>query len=314
MKSIREFLKEFIFDQYCVPWFISARIREKFLLFQCQTNYLAREIGAISKKDKTKRKVECTFLIAHKDCSVFLKLCVDSICRYASNINYEVIIADDFSNEQEFSEATKLVSDRVRLYRHEVRRGHPFMLEWLYNRANSKYVVILDQDAILLSVGWQELFEEFSKNEHLLLIGARDQCLIRNSPQMVHPSFILLNKERCAKGLKPPYFFGRLRSYGKFEIGQPEQHHVLTCKVLLNNAKSVEYLENYQTKYGFGTVSYFGSKEKAIVYHQWYSGRIYKYNNDEMIDGFPVAKIRDSVNNFLRDFENNKLDLREIRK
>lgn len=305
MKTIREF----VFDQRCIPYCFSNKVTNQFKYFVCRFG-----IAKFSKYkcDSKEKEVKCTFLIPHKDCAKFLKLCVNSIQQNAKSISYEIIIADDASSEQEFLQVLELLQPGITIYRFANKHGHPFVLEWLYSRARSQYVVILDQDAMLVSRYWENLFHEFDVSAQLLLIGVRDQYVIRWSPQMVHPSFLLINKKRISTALKGPFFFGDKPFYEKYQIGYPESYHALSCKALAFHSDSIRYLESYKTKYGFGSVAYHQSIENLIIYHQWYSGRINSLEDSQVIDGFSVRTLRDGLNNFFDDHSSGKLNFEPV--
>lgn len=253
-----------------------------------------------------------TFAIPHKDCSTFLKLCIESIHAHSGQMDYQIIVADDCSEEGEFASARGLVGDKVSLTRFHSPKGHPFALEWLYGRAKSRYVVILDQDAMLLSDKWVDLLEEFRRNNELLAVGLRDKFINRCSPQMLHPAFLLLDKERCDQRLAHPFFFGERPGYSTYQVHVEEPYHALTCKALACCPKSVHYLENHQTKYGFGSVGYCEVVEARIVYHQWYSGRTKTLKENDLIDNIPVGRIRAPVSHFLEDYEKGSVDLSPV--
>lgn len=292
------YLKNFIIKQRCIPWFLLEKFQPYVMFILSKFGMLANEKYSYKTK---KKNVLITFIVPHKDCSTYLKLCVESIRTFAKGLNYKIIVADDCSDRSEYNSIKALVATDLDLYRFNKNRTHPFVLEWLYNQTRSQYVVVIDQDSILLKNYWENFINEFQTHPELLLIGIRDDCLIRHSPQMLHPSFIMLNKKKCNKVLKKPLFFGKKINYENYTIKANEPYHSLTCKALHYNCKSIKYLDTYQTKYGFGTIGYYKQEDNPIVYHQWYSGRIYLLNENEIKDGFKVKDIKYGIMLFLRD-------------
>jgi hypothetical protein len=167
----------------------------------------------------------------------------------------------------------------------------------------------MDQDALLLGDHWARFLTEFHNHPELLMIGVRDQCRLRGSPQMLHPSFILLNKQRCEARLRPPLFFGPKPGAEKYQFGPEEPYYALFCKALELNPGTIKYLEQYQTHYGFGTVAYLDGPDDRVIYHQWYSGRVHTLRDEETIDGFPVRDLRSATERFLQHHKENRIDL-----
>jgi len=305
-------LKDYVFEQKCIPWFVFVKWGKlkrdlDFLKIKFDICFGVK-ILFFSKIENPK----ISFLISHKNCAIFIKLCIESIRRYSKDGTYEIVIADDCSAEKEFEEIKQIIANDVTLYRFRKTRGHCFSLEWLFQKARAKYVIILDQDTILVSNLWQDLIDEFKIKDKLLMIGMRDQCALRNSPLMVHPSFALINKERCKKFLKSPFFFGDKPLEHLYKIDQAEEYHALSCKCLAFNEESIEYLDAYQTKYGYGSVGYYGSKDRRVMYHQWYSGRIHSMSENSTIDDYSVKSLRDAINKFLIDYQADRFDLTPV--
>jgi|GEM_PF-2945425 len=261
----------------------------------------------LQKADDTRRP-GFSFLVAHKDCIEFLELCIQSICRHAAGLDYEIIVVDDGSQSPDLARIAKL-SPRLSLHRFDAGAGHPNALQWLYCRARAPYVVIMDQDAVLLDGHWDHFLAEFHRHPELLLIGVRDQCRLRNSPQMLHPSFILANKARCDAVLRPPFFFGAKPKAAIYRFEPEEAYYAFFCKALAHHPGSIRYLEQYQTNYGFGTVAYLDRPEQPVIYHQWYSGRVHALGDDDTIERFRVGDLRGATERFLKDQREGAVDL-----
>ena len=214
----RTYLKDFILKQKCLPWFVWEYLNKcknfcrfiqcKFNLVRCkQYNYADRYLA---------KKALITFLIPHKNGAEFIKFCIESIQRNLKDKPYQIMVADDSSDPNEFDKLLELTADNVSLYRFAQTQGHGFILEWLFRRIQSTFVVILDQDSILLKSP-ENLLKEFELNHKLLIIGVRDQCVCRNSRDMVHPSFMMIHRERVCQALRGPLFVGYNIPYGSFK-------------------------------------------------------------------------------------------------
>lgn len=311
IRNFKQRISNFLFEQHCLPWFILKSLKKNQILslLQCKFNFVATAKYVISSK---KQRADCSFVIPHKDCPTFLEICLNSIHRYANNLNYEIIITDDFSQQEKFEDVKKRVSSKVSLYRFKSHKSHSFALEWLYHRAHSPYVIVLDQDSLLVSPYFQELIEKIQNENQILLFGLRDQCLIRCSPLMVHPAFLLLHKERCNQRLQAPLFFGEKPLYQNYKIGCPEPYHSLSCKALSFDPASIGYLDTHQTKYGFGTIGYFEHVDNPVVYHQWYSSQVYNLFDESAIDSNPMPFLKGAADDFCEDCRNNQLDFKPV--
>lgn len=277
--------------------------------------YLQARLGLVKARKygaTLSAKKDITFIIAHKDCAQFLKINIDSIRRNTKKYTYQICVVDDGSSEQEFAQVLSIDCDDLAIYKFDRGHGHPFTMEWMYRRCNTPYVVLLDQDTMIVSDVWEDIIQQYQQQPQLLLIGVRDLTNFRYSPQMLHPSFIVFDRERCQKHLKGALFFGARKNYADYKIGQPELCHSLTCKALASDKRSIAYLDTYPTKYGKGSIGYYRDSQHRIFYHQWFSGRIYYFSDNQKIDGADVSLIRDGINLFFSDYTENRLDFSSV--
>lgn len=301
-------LEDFIFKQKCIP----TSIKEKTNAIRLKYNTLC-PVETIF-ESKSKKDCKITFIIPHFECAEFIIMAISSIESKVS-VPYTILIADDFSDVNEFQKLLTLISRKnISLYRFTKKQEHSSSLEWLYHRAKTEYVVIMDQDAQLLSNSFSIFEQMFRDCPHLLIAGTRDKCMNRNSPLMIHPSFAILNKKRINKRLKTPLFLGGKYVQSKFQIHVAEPYHTLSQKSLHYHKDSIYYLEVHQTKYGFGSVTYFERPYIPIAYHQWYSGRTNLKKDDEIMDGLKISDIKKGICEFKNDYKFGKLDLSRVEK
>ncbi len=298
-----------IHEQRGIPYFLRKKPKVKYF----EIKYLFRpQKWDFSKVPYTK----FTIIIPHKDVPDFLSVAVNSIETFFDGEDYKVIIVDDGSQEK-FLNSLKVISKRpnIYLFSFESSEGHPYILEWMFLKSASNYVITLDQDSILVSNDWKILEKEFEENKDLCVIGVRDVPAGRFSPQMIHPSFIFINKIRLQKRLKPPYFFGPKPNYEQYKIGAYEPYHSLSCRLLSlqekENKKLIDYLEVHNTKYGLGSVGYWRDKSCKIMYHHWFSGRIFRSDIKDVIDGYKVSDLIAYRDKFFSDYNSGRLDLGE---
>jgi len=298
-------IRGFAINQNFVPWFIRKNHLSFFWNLEAKFNLVWKKTITSGKTGFTNK---CTFLIPHKNCTQYLNMCIDSIYKKCTNFKYEILICDDFSTYNEFSRIKNIPAD-MKIYRFLTPKGHPFALQWLFYRAHSEYVVILDQDAIIMTKHLEVLFDRFNMNSKLLVLGMLDPRTEKQDKKMLHPSFMLINKKRCDSLLKNPLFFD-----DKFKTSYKnvcnEKYYSLTLKALAIDSNSVEYLKTIKTKYGHGVFGYLDNYKEPIVYHQWYSGRIYNMDDNAKIDNeFTVKDIKATSQMFIDDYYNNSIKI-----
>jgi glycosyltransferase involved in cell wall biosynthesis len=247
---------------------------------------------------------DLTFIIAHYNEPDFLELCLESI-RQWTPLPYRILVGDNDSLPEQAAAARRLLSAEDRLLSFPRPFHHHTILQALYEEATTRYIVVLDQDCLLLSEAWFKLFDDLQP-PYRLLVGARDQCTIRSSPRMVHVSFVILDKERIKRRIAGPLFFGELPGYKKYRIGQVEPYHTLSCKALQYHPDAIVYLEPQTVnEYGFGT--YWCRENKVIAYHQWYSGRVEALGSQDSIDGYSVEALKNAKERFIEDYRHKKM-------
>lgn len=255
------------------------------------------------------QKPEVTFIIAHYNGADFLELCLQSIGRF-SPFPHQVVIGDNGSSPVELAKVRQLLRPDDELLHIPLPDWHPSILEKLFRRADTRFVVTMDQDCLLLSEEWLKLFDDL-RPEHRLLAGARDLCALRSSPQMVHVSFILLDKQRITNTLNGPLFYGEMPDYGSFQVCQQEYYHSLTCKALRYHPDSIVYLDPLQAPdYGYG--NFWCRQDVPVAYHQWYSGRISPMADEDSLDGYRVEVLRTAKEHFISDYKSGRFKVPHI--
>jgi glycosyltransferase involved in cell wall biosynthesis len=247
-----------------------------------------------------------TFLIAHYNCPEFIEICLDSIRRFCS-IPYQITVGDNGSKPEYLDKLHRLLQPGDELYEFSKPDWHTDILEKLYRKVTTRYTFILDQDCVLLSPEWVKLLDEL-KPPHRLMVGARDYCCIRNSPSMVHASFLLLDKTRIDENLTGPLFYGEKPGYETYQIEQPEPYHALPCKALQFNPDSIVYLEPLSApNYGYGT--FWCYHNLPLAYHHWYSGRAEGFSPWVFFEGRPIRWFQKNKNRFIHDYQTGRIQI-----
>jgi glycosyltransferase involved in cell wall biosynthesis len=290
-----------------LPWFIVRRLG--LAGPACRYNFVPIASDDIRRVQST---VQISFVVAHWNAPRFVAQLIESIQRHTRNCRYEILIVDDASELQAFNEVQRL-AEPDRITRFLSSGGHSRSLEWGFHRSRGEYVVIIDQDALIVTDDWLALVESFNDNPELIVIGVRDKVPgLRNSPQMHHASFMMIHRERCLEKLRPPYFFAEAPRYPDSRVGQSEPYHLLTCKCLALSARTVGYLESYRTKYGLSTASFYPPSNQPLIFHHWFSGRISGLKDSDRIDGLLVSDLRAAQQQFHSDLAAESLDLTPV--
>ena len=141
-----------------------------------------------------------------------------------------------------------------------------------------------------------------------IMVGARDYCFIRNSPRMVHISFLLLDKIRIDEHLLAPLFDGERPGYETYQIEQPEPYHALPCKALEYHPDSIAYLEPLiAPRYGCG--NFWCYQDTPLAYHHWYSGRTAGFKPWDFFEGQPIYRFQKFKNRFMKDYRAGRIQI-----
>lgn len=99
------------------------------------------------------------------------KACIDSLKRTVNNVEYEVIIVDDASDESTRENLLTLVQENIRVIRNNTNSGYSHSNNVGARNANGEILLLLNNDLELLD-GWLEpMLQAFEKFENLGIIG-----------------------------------------------------------------------------------------------------------------------------------------------
>ena len=107
-----------------------------------------------------------SFVIPHKNISLLLKRCLDSI---PSRSDVEIIVIDDNSNEESIQQLKKLSRKELRIIYTTENKGAGFARNIGVNEANGKWILFADADDFFLPNLLEKLDQHKEQNQKLVL-------------------------------------------------------------------------------------------------------------------------------------------------
>lgn len=123
-----------------------------------------------------------SIVIANKDHSEDLKRCLNSIFEKSTWENYEIIVVENGSTDDETFRYYKEVTngpykDRVRVVTYERQEGESFNYSRVNNYgagfANGSYLLLLNNDTEVISVNWIEELLMYAQRQDVACVGAK---------------------------------------------------------------------------------------------------------------------------------------------
>ena len=116
-----------------------------------------------------------SILIPTRDCGAMLEDCVESILERTSYPNYEVLVVDNGSTEQEALEHLCALESRERV--RVIRYPHEYNYSAINNHAarlaGGEYLVLLNNDTVVLRSDWLERMLEHAQRPEIGAVGVR---------------------------------------------------------------------------------------------------------------------------------------------
>lgn len=115
-----------------------------------------------------------SIIIPSKDNFEVLKVCVDSIIKKTDYKNYEIVVVDNGSNENNKTIIGNYLKDNNCAYYHDV---YPFNFSYMCNygvkKSNGEYLLFLNDDTEVLQGDWLEKMLGQAKQKHTGAVGAK---------------------------------------------------------------------------------------------------------------------------------------------
>lgn len=255
---------------------------------------------------------ENSFLIAHWNAPQFVAQLLACIGRHNKRIPHEILVIDDVSGSRALRQPQR-PREPDRITRFLSPGGHSRSLEWAFHRCRGEYVVILDQDALILTDHWLDLLNDFRTNPELLLIGVRDKVPgLRNSPQRHHASFMIMHRKRCLQKLGPLHFppAADLSGHPHRPSRTLPSSHMQVLHIVAPNRRLSGGL-SHQVRRLHGDL--LSARQTTAGFESLVFRRLSDLHNSDRISGLLVADLRESQQGFHHNLSLNSLDLAPVR-
>ncbi len=123
-----------------------------------------------------KKEPSISIIIPTKDKAKVLDTCLKSIYEKTNYQNYEVIVIDNNSKEEETFELMQLYKSRQNnffYYRYECEFNYSYLNNEAVRKANGDYIVLLNNDTEVISENWLHDMVGYAMQEHIGCVGAK---------------------------------------------------------------------------------------------------------------------------------------------
>ena len=122
----------------------------------------------------------CSIIIPFKNSNKTIKKCLDSVLNQKGDIDYEVLLVDDFSNDGSSKVIKKIIkkNKHCKLFKSKnTTLGPGYARNLALKKSKGKYIYFLDSDDILENNALKKLQEEINKNNNVDLLCNNFQIL-----------------------------------------------------------------------------------------------------------------------------------------
>lgn len=116
-----------------------------------------------------------SIIIPTRDGSDILKVCLDSIYEKSTYNNFEIIVVDNGSQEEETFQLFKQYEkkDNFRVLRLECEFNYSYLNNEAAKICNGEYVVLLNNDTEVITPNWMEKMLGYARLDHIGAVGAK---------------------------------------------------------------------------------------------------------------------------------------------
>ena len=136
---------------------------------------LSGEDGASRVKRRIDKNPKVSIIIPTRDRADLLSRCIGSIRDISSYSNYEILVVDNASREQETKEYFHLLEETpdVRILEYPGRFNYSHINNLAAGQSEGEYLLFLNNDIEVISPGWIEALLEHSGREEVACVGAK---------------------------------------------------------------------------------------------------------------------------------------------
>jgi len=208
----------------------------------------------------------------------FTEVCLKAIRKYSGIYAYIVVInnsTDDLSIFKQSVAARQLADLWIESGVHAHADGLNAALKYV---RDFKYICTLDSDAVALRRGWLEEMVHILNDNAAGIVGPQTFPNSRDIKALaVHPCCMVIDQAKLARCFQIDF-----ACQWPWDVG-----HLLTWDCIAHNIPTVYVSHDIVKDYAIGS-----SLVNKSVRHFWYTSRILKLDDDQMIDGIRVGLIR----------------------
>lgn len=164
---------------------------------------------------KLDNEPKISIIIPTKDKSNILKKCVDSIYKKTNYNNYEIIVIDNNSVEDNTFELLKKYKSRFNnfnYYRLECEFNYSYINNFAVSKSSGEYIVLLNNDTEVITSDWLKTMVGYASQKHIGCVGAKllyPNRTIQHSGVVTGVGGIAMHAY-VQSGENVPGYFGRL--------------------------------------------------------------------------------------------------------
>ena len=200
-----------------------------------------------------KLEKDVSIIIVNYNSTELLKNCLDSLEKFTTGINFEIIVVDNNSMTSDIDELLKF-HDRITLIKNDVNRGFGAANNQGVEVSNGKYVLLLNNDTILFENSIKKVFDFAESLEGNEIIG----CKLLNEDKSIQksvfdfPSFLNVFTSNFFLYL----LFPKLKYFNKYHLmnrgmSRTTEVDVVTGAFLFINRKSFDVLGGFDERFFF---------------------------------------------------------------
>jgi hypothetical protein len=224
----------------------------------------------------------------------FTEVCLKALRKYSGSIAHVVVInnsTDDISAFKRLVVERKLADVWIDSGCHTHAEGLNRVLPYV---RDFRYLCMLDSDAIALRQGWLEEMVQILKDRNAGIAGPQTFPGSNSIKGVgIHPCCMAIDQWVLAGKFQIDFF-----NQWPWDVG-----HLLTWDCIVHSIPIVCLSHDITKDYAIGS-----SLVNKSVRHFWYSSRILKLSDDEIIDGVRVGLIRAKLQEGLQSQEIKSID------
>lgn len=190
---------------------------------------------------KYKKEPKVTIIIPTKDLSSMLNKCLESIYEKTKYKNYEIMIVDNNSVEEETKELFEKYNkkDNFKVIKYDKEFNFAKINNYAVKKATGDYILFLNNDTEVITEDWLEQMVGYAMQDHIACVGAK---LIYENDTIQHGG-VILGIDGIARHAFLNYDADIYGFYGRMTV--PWNYSAVTAACLMINKKKFEEVNGF---------------------------------------------------------------------